>query len=132
MQKFNPEESEIKHTNSLLPIIIKLYLLFSKRKGCCKYQGNSKLSPLPMPLSPSLYFYPICLVPRGKTSFYIWSPIVTVVKTFVISKQDYCLRQNLELHMKIRLKFQVMNNVAACFFHNLGHSQPTQPMLISF
>lgn len=56
MQKFNSEEFEIKHTNSLLPIIIEFYLLFSKTKGCCKYHGNSKLSPLPMPLSPSLCF----------------------------------------------------------------------------
>lgn len=109
MQKFNPEESEIKHANSLLPIIIKLYLLCSKRKGCCKYQGNSKLSPLPMPLSPSLCFYLIGLVTRGKKSFYLWSPTVTVAKIFVISRQDYCHRQNLELRMKIRLKFQAMN-----------------------
>lgn len=132
MQKFNSEESEIKHTNCLLPIIIKLCLLFSKRKGCRKYQGNSKLPPLLMPLSPCLYFYLIPLVTRGKKSFHLWSPTVTVVKTFFISRQDYCHRQNLELNMKIRLKFQAMNNVAACFFHSLGHSQPTQPMLTSF
>lgn len=34
--------------------------------------------------------------------------------------------------MEIRLKFQAMDNVAACFFHNLGYSQSTQPMLTSF
>lgn len=65
MQKFNSEESEVKHTNSLLPIIIKLYLLFSKMKG------NSKLSPLPKPLSPSLYFYLMHFVTRGKKTLYL-------------------------------------------------------------
>lgn len=61
--------------------------------------------------SPSLWFYLIGLVTRGKKSFYLWSPTVTVAKIFVISRQDYCHRQNLELHMKIRLKFQAMNTM---------------------
>lgn len=69
-----------------------------------------------------------------KTSAFLLSLVstATVVQTFVISRQDDCHRQDLELHVRMRHKFQAVNNVAAWLLHGFGHSQPIHPALTSF